>query len=158
MDCSKVLDMIYEYSGDEDSMPLLNQIQIWLHTFFCSDCTEEIERFELARNILRNDFFPHSLGFEHSIMSKIALENEETETSPYSIPAGISTRNWVIMGIVLFTSLATAFLGFEFQNIARETGMSFLLPVGITVGVVLTVYGAFFIGSHLKELTERFGL
>ena len=36
--------------------------------------------------------------------------------------------------------------------------MSFLLPVGITIGVVLTTYGALFIGSHLKELSERFGL
>jgi hypothetical protein len=36
--------------------------------------------------------------------------------------------------------------------------MSYLLPVGITIGIVLTSYGALFIGSHLKELSERFGL
>jgi hypothetical protein len=30
--------------------------------------------------------------------------------------------------------------------------------VGITIGIVLTCYGALFIGSHLKELMERFGL
>jgi hypothetical protein len=36
--------------------------------------------------------------------------------------------------------------------------MSFLLPVGITVGIVLTSYGALFIGGHLKELSERFRL
>jgi hypothetical protein len=36
--------------------------------------------------------------------------------------------------------------------------MSFLLPVGITFGIVLTSYGALFIGSHLEEFSERFGL
>ena len=170
MNCSKILDLIYEYSGSEHdpeySMPLFDQIQVWLHTFFCSDCAEEIMRLEKTRNIMKEDFFPRSpaldfsnLGFsnlEDSIMAKISLE--EDETAHYSIPGGISTRGWIIAGFVILVSLATAFFGLDFQKIASETGMSFLLPVGITIGIVLTVYGVFFIGSHLKELIERFDL
>jgi len=30
--------------------------------------------------------------------------------------------------------------------------------MGITIGIILTTYGALFIGSHLKQLSERFGL
>jgi hypothetical protein len=88
-------------------------------------------------------------------MEKIALEKD---IEPYAVPGGISTRGWVIAGLVILVSLATAFFGLDFQKIAHELGMSFLLPVGITIGIILTVYCVFFIGSHIKELTERFDL
>jgi hypothetical protein len=154
------MEMVYHYSGSEheteDSMPLFNQLQVYLHSFFCPNCAEKIERFEAARTILREDFFPQSPNLENAILAKIALE-PETETAPFTA-GGLSTRGWVIAGLIIFVSLATAFFGFDFQNLASETGTSFLLPVGITIGIVLSVYGVFFIGSHLKELTERFGL
>ena len=162
MDCSKALDLIYEYSGSghdpEDSMPLFDQVRLWIHAFFCDYCAEEIRRLEETRNIMRQDFFPSSPNLEESIMMKIALEEDFAEAEHYSIPGGISTRNWVIAGLVIFLSLATAFFGMDFQKVANETGMSFLLPVGITIGIVLTLYGVFFIASHLKELVERFDL
>ena len=162
MDCSKVMDLIYEYSGNEPeySMPLLNQIQIWLHTFMCQDCAREIEFFEMSRAVMRKDFFPSYPCHEDSIMARIAAEEQaqETETAIYAVPGGISTRNWIIAGLVILISLSTVFIGLDFQKLADETGISFLLPIGITVGIILTTYCALFIGSHLKELTERFGL
>jgi hypothetical protein len=127
-----------------------------LHTFFCRDCAEKIERLEAARYVMRNSFLPSSpIGIEDSIMKKIELEEN---IEPYAVPGGISTKGWVIAGLVIFISLATAFFGLDFQKIAQETGKSFLLPVGITIGIILTVYCVFFIGSHIKELTERFDL
>jgi hypothetical protein len=161
MNCSRILDMVYEYSGEsgESSMPLYIQFQIWLHTLVCPDCAQEIERFEVARNILSEDFFPVSPGIENSIMAKIENEPDfAREKEPYVIPAGLPTRGWVIAGIIILVSLATVFFGLDFKSIKAESGISFLLPVGITIGTVLTVYGALFIGSHLKELSERFGL
>ena len=162
MRCSKILDMVYEYSGNdvfsEDSMPLYNQIQVWLHTIFCPNCAQEIERFEVSRAIMREDFFPSPPGLEDSIMARIAAEEEQAEEEVYAVPGGLSTRGWIIAGLIILVSLATSFFGLDFQKLANETGMSFLLPVGITIGIVLTTYGALFIGSHLKELTERFDL
>lgn len=162
MYCSKILDLVYEYSGSEhdpqDSMPLFNQVQVWLHLLFCSNCEEKISRLEKARDIMKEDFFPYSPDIEESIMAKIALEKDTTEPARYSIPGGISTRGWIIAGLVILTSLATSFFGLDFQKIADETGISFLLPVGITIGIVLTAYGVFFIASHLKEFIERFDL
>ena len=159
MNCSKIMGMVYESSGSYagNSMPLFSQMQIWLHTLICPNCAQEIERFEVIKSVMREDFFPASPGFEDSIMARIATEEEQTEDI-YAIPGGISTRGWVISGLIILLSLATAFFGLDFQNLASETGMSFLLPLGITVGIVLTTYGALFIGSHLKELSERFGL
>ena len=160
MDCARVKDLIYEYSGNdhgsEGSMPLLDQIKISLHAFFCQNCARDMTLYENARNVLREDFFPPSPDLENSIMTKIAAEKETCAQEIYAAPGGISTRGWVIAGLIIMISLATAFFGIDFKNIARESGMSFLLPIGITIGVVLTTYGALFIGSHLKELSERF--
>jgi len=163
MDCSKVKDLIYEYSGNdhggENSMPLLDQIQIGFHTFFCQSCARKIELYENTRNILREDFFTQSPELENSIMIKIASEDELSGArESYTAPGGISIRGWVIAGLIIMISLVTAFFGIDFKNLASESGMSFLLPIGITIGVVVTTYGALFIGSHLKELSERFGL
>ena len=154
MDCSRIMDMVYE---SDDS--LLNQIQVWLHTLVCPACAQEIERYEVSRSILREDFFPLPPNLEDSIMALAAAENEQPGAEEiFASPGGISTRAWVIAGLIILVSLATVFFGLDFKKLVSETGMSFLLPVGITVGTVVTVYGAFFIGSHLKELTERFGL
>jgi len=163
MNCSKILDSVYEYSGGdpdrEDSMPLFLQLQVWLHTIVCPNCAQEIERYEVTRDILREDFFPPSPELEEAIMAKVAEEDEQTETEDlYAASGGLSFRGWAIAGIIILVSLATSFFGLDFQKVADETGISFMLPVGITIGIVLTTYGAFFIGSHLKELSERFDL
>jgi hypothetical protein len=150
------MDEIYEYSGGEVMPPLL-KLRIMAHVFFCPDCAREAERLELAQDILRNDFFPPAPDFEDNIMALVA--GEETADPEFSeSPGGLSTRGWVIAGLAVLVSLATAFIGIDFNRVALDAGMSFLLPVGITIGIVLTSYGALFIGSHLKELSERFGL
>jgi len=156
MSCSKIMDSVYEHSLDEEgSMPLLNQIQVWAHSFFCADCAEKIERYQASRIIMKEDFFPPSPGLEDSIMTKIDAEQEDPA---YASVGWLSTNGWVIAGVVILISLVTAFFGLDFKRLALESGMSFMLPVGITIGIVLTTYGALFIGSHLKELSERFGL
>jgi hypothetical protein len=42
--------------------------------------------------------------------------------------------------------------------VADHWGSSFLLPIGITIGAIVSAYGALFSGSHLKELSSRFNL
>jgi hypothetical protein len=150
MSCSKILDMVYEQEGE---LSLYNQLQVWMHTLVCPDCAQEIERYQVCRDILYEDFLSPPDGLEDSIMAKI-----ETEENYAAAPAGLSTRGWVIAGLIILISLATAYFGLDFKRITAETGISFLIPVGITIGSVLTVYGAIFIGTHLKELSERFGL
>jgi len=154
------MDMVYE----DEPASFYNQLRIGLHAFFCPDCAEKIERYETVKAIMRKDFFP-SLSdypdqkgwsvFEDSIMEKV---NAEEVPVPHDISGIPSTRGWVIAGLILMVSLVTAFFGFEFKNLADESGMSFMLPMGITIGIILTIYGALFIGSHLKQLSERFGL
>ncbi|GHT52359.1 hypothetical protein FACS1894106_0890 [Spirochaetia bacterium] len=156
MNCNDLLDRVYEYAGDE-SIPLLLRIRLGVHCFFCPQCAQELERFEVSRDLLRNDFFPPAPDFEDQVMAKINREADEMEEAGQDT-AGVSFRSWVIAGLVMLVSLSTSFFGGDFVRVAGSLGSSFLLPVGLTIGVVLTGYGALFIGSHLKELSDRFGL
>jgi hypothetical protein len=152
------MDMVYEYSDEPHvtAAGVINQILIWLHTLVCQDCVREIKKYEESRRILMKDFFPPSPELEDTIMAVIAAEEKQTEAD---LTSGVlSIRGWVIAGLIILISLATASFSLDFKKLALETGMSFLLPVGITVGIVLTSYCAIFIGSHLDELSERFGL
>lgn len=156
MSCNELLDELYEYAGD-DKIPFNLRLRLRLHGFFCPQCAQEIERFELSRDILRNDFFPSAPGFEESVMFQIR-EEEPVVPPAREIEMGITFSGWVVTGIVLLVSLVSAFFGTDFIKTVNFEGNSFLLPVGITIGAVLSCYGALFIGSHLKELTRRFGL
>jgi hypothetical protein len=159
MSCEKILDKVYEYSGDPDAMPLVTRIRIGLHLLVCPDCAQEVERFEVCRDILRSEFLPPAPGLEDTVMAMIAAEEDEAiEAEEMESPGGFSTRGWIIAGLVMLVSLATAFFGLDFNKVALAAGMSFMIPVGITIGIALTCYGALFIGSHLKEFSERFGL
>jgi hypothetical protein len=157
MSCQKILEKVYEM---DDSMSLFTRIRIGLHIITCPDCAQEVERFEVCKDILRDDFFPvdaAASGMENTVMAMVTAEEAET-TEEMELPGGLSTTRWVIAGLVMLVSLATAFFGMDFNKVAVDAGISFLIPVGITTGIALTCYGALFIGSHLKELTERFGL
>ncbi|MDR1252059.1 MAG: peptidoglycan-binding protein [Treponema sp.] len=165
MNCTKILDTVYEYAGGEP-MPLSVKLWVGLHLLVCPGCAQEVERFEVTRDILRSEFLPPAPGLEDSVMARIAagqeepaaFDGEEIPAHAIEIPGPVSTRGWVIVGLITMTSLVTTFFGMDFGKVAHNAGVSFLLPVGITVGIVLTSYGALFIGSHLKELSERFGL
>ena len=155
MNCSRILDMVYEYS-DSKSIPLWLQFRINLHTIICPNCAQEIERFKACKDMC-DDF--SSMEPESSVMARIAAgEKEHQNEEAPDAHNDLSIRGWIIAGVIILVSLLTAFFGTDFDKVALDAGMSFMLPVGITVGVVLTVYGAFLIGSHLSEFRERFGL
>jgi hypothetical protein len=153
MNCDELLDRVYEYCGE--TLPPLLYLRVKLHCAFCPQCAQEIERFELAQDIFRNDFTPPDADFADAVMAKLCAGDRVAETGE---AAGVSLRGWVIVGLILFFSLTSAFLGMDLIKIAASEGSSYMLPLGITIGAAVTCYGAVFIGSHLKELSQRFGL
>jgi hypothetical protein len=154
MNCDDVIERAYEFDGAEP-LPLLTQIRIRLHLLRCPNCRAETAKLNAARSLMRESFFPAAPSLEEAIMGRIALEEQPEELSEV---AGFSFKSWVITGLVILVSLSTSFLGMDFARVADSGGPSFLLPVGITVGGVVTAYGAIFIGSHLKQLSARFNL
>jgi hypothetical protein len=148
------MDKYLEFTGDKP-FSLWDRLGIGIHIFHCSRCAREIEDLEKAQELMKSDFFPPVPGLEESIMEEIYREEPLVFIEA---PAGVSFRSWVITGFIVLISLASVFLGMDFDKVARAEGSSFLLPLGLTIGVVVTGYGALFIGSHLKELAERFRL
>jgi hypothetical protein len=161
MNCHDVMDRVYEFDGNEP-FSFFTQLRIQLHLLHCSRCAGEIERLETARGLMKGSFFPPAPGgLEERIMRSIGLEDQMEELSEAAFKvngAGVSFRNWVVTGLVILVSLSTSFLGMDFTKVADHWGSSFLLPIGITVGAVVSAYGALFVGSHLKELSDRFNL
>jgi hypothetical protein len=149
------MDTVYEYEKGS-SLPFLFQMQIWFHLLSCSDCSREIRNLQFLEEIMKTDFLPPSPDFEDVLMERLYAENgvaRETDA-----PTGFSFRLWVIIGFFVLLSLSSSFFGMNFVEIANSEGLSFLLPVGLTIGMVVTGYCALFIGSHLKELSSRFRL
>ena len=153
MDCDTVMDTVYESEKDL-SLPTVTQIRLRLHLLFCPNCAAELRNLRRLDEIMSSDFLPPSPGLENSIMDKLYEDSYEEEE--IDAPAGFSFRGWVIIGFFVLLSLSSSFFGVNFTEIAQTEGLSFLLPVGLTIGMVLTCYGALFIGSHLKELSARF--
>jgi hypothetical protein len=156
MTCDEVMDKIYETFGEQD-VPLLLRIRIMAHLCWCGRCLEEYRKLRtLAQTLRQEEFFPAApLSSIDNIMEEIErLEKNEINEEPITVP--VSLRGWVITGFVMLISLSSLVFGMDFMNVASAQGRSFLLPVGITIGCVVTSYGAVFIGSHLKELSDRF--
>jgi hypothetical protein len=158
IDCNNVLNNVYE-SENDSFLPILTQIQIRIHLLLCPDCARELKNLRDLEGIMKTDFFPPSPDFGELLMERLYDETDETcIKEKMAVSAGFSFRSWVIIGFFLLLALLSSFFGMNFVEIANSEGLSFLLPIGITIGLAVTCYGALFIGSHLKELSSRFGL
>jgi hypothetical protein len=106
----------------------------------------------------RRSFFPSAPRLEERVIGALrndrAYESEGTAAGAEA--GGFGLRAWVIAGCFIILAFGGASFGVDFGALARTHGDSFLAPVGITFGVVLTAYCAVFIGSHLKKLRTYF--
>jgi hypothetical protein len=155
MKCERVMEKMLE-SGED--LPLGLHLMINAHLLFCPRCAGELRLFREARELMKKGFLPPSPDFTEPLMALIEGETVEEAGESGGFFQGFSTKGWVVTGIIILVSLSTSFFGMDFIQVASSQGNSFLLPVGITIGAVLTCYGVLFIGSHLKELSRRFGL
>jgi hypothetical protein len=144
MNCGKAMDAVYEEWGAE-SLPLFTRLEMRLHLLRCPRCAAEAARLQNARAFMQESLLSPPAELEERIMRSV---NAEERGEEYPEVAGVSFRSWVVTGLIVLLSLSSSFF--------REGAPP--LHIGITVGAILTAYGAIFIGSHLKELTERFNL
>jgi len=163
----EIMDEVFEPSGKEE-LSLLQRLRVGLHLFVCPRCNEEARKLAMLKEIGQSDFFPSALSssieeIEEKVMAQIA--GQAGEGFPQDevmgglipeVPGGLSFRSWVIIGCIILVSLSTSFFGIDFIEAAFNRDSSFLIPLGITVGTVVTGYGAFFIAGHLKELSAHF--
>jgi len=146
MDCARAMLSIIE-SKEDGHLPLL----VRLHLSRCASCTAEYTRMRKAIDFMRSEYLPRSPDLAELIMTAI-------RTSPKAEIAPVSFRDWAIVGIVILAAIAIAPLGSAFSWVKKSFGSDFLLPLNVVLGLILSAYGALFIGTHLNEFVIRFKL
>ncbi|MFQ3547659.1 MAG: hypothetical protein SNJ56_04915 [Termitinemataceae bacterium] len=148
MQCDDVRNYLVQHSDARGRIPLYRKIPVLLHLARCPSCRTLYQRFVKSLQLLaalpawQSAAVPEELP--DSIMSRIA------SCAPLDAPGAqnpVSFRNWITVGLVIFIALIS--LPFSLED-------SLLLI--ITLSIFLTLYGSLFIGSHIRELSDHFGL
>ncbi len=142
MKCEQVAEYV-DRSIDSKGIPFLTWLRIGLHLLLCSHCRKETTRLQRLYAILPTLQIKNTPSICNDIMKEI-LKDNSLEESGNQVP--VSYLNWLVGGIILFLSLIGTLL-------TRGT-----LAIVLTLSIILTVYGALFIGSHLKKFSEKLHL
>jgi len=153
MTCERATELIDQYGG-ETSVPPLVRIRLAFHRAHCRTCAEEAVRMERVYRFLRTDYISEAPDLRSAIMDKINIPGEAE--NPVGEP--VSLRNWVLVGMIVFFSLLLSSVGLEFSAPGILLRSNLLLPITLTLGFGVTIYGGVFIASHMDDFSERFGL
>jgi hypothetical protein len=148
MNCDKVLDILY-YS---ERISLLKRVLINFHVWHCAKCAAHRHVLQIACERMNEDFFPPAHGIAGQVMTFIHAGETFDDTFPEH--ESVSFRAWVVTGIALLFSLSSAYLGIDYLTPVNTRSVNFMLSLGITVGGIITAFGAIFIGCHIKELSK----
>jgi hypothetical protein len=111
---------------------------------------------QTASTLIKEDFFPPAENIADSVMA-LAQADEPLTGQSHELQS-VSLRAWIITGFALLFSLSSAYLGIDYLTPIDTRTVNFMLPVGITVGGVITAFCAIFIGCHIKEFSKWLGL
>jgi hypothetical protein len=157
LDCGQFIESLYDDFDDSGSAERTIFSRLWrqAHLFFCPDCAREERKLKIAAKILENDFFPSAPDLSDSIMAMVRAEAlPALEAEKRTVPL----FGWVVAGFFLLLSLISAYFSGNFLDLDTLKGSSYMLPVGIIIGMVVIGYGAIFIGTHLDQLCKKFGV
>jgi hypothetical protein len=154
MKCDEKLDKIL-CTDDDTTLSLFMRLQFYIHTFFCDHCRFVIHQYEDSAELMRNNFFYDTPDMSDNIMYQIL--NNESISKDTEIHEWISFKKWIIAGCIIVVSLVSAFFGFNFNEVASSTDSSYMLSIGLVIGLIVSIYGLLFIGTQMKQLRHFFG-
>jgi hypothetical protein len=157
LDCKRTFESFYDDFSDSGSAERMFffRLRRQLHIFFCPDCAREERYLNIASGLMRNDFFPSASDQSDSIMALVRGEEMPAlQPEQHRVPF----IGWVVAGFFLLASLISAYFNGHFLNLDTLKGSSYMLPVGIFIGMALIAYGGIFIGTHLDLLCKKFGI
>jgi hypothetical protein len=113
----------------------------------------------MAERLMKTTFFPAAGGVLEDRVMNAVKRDQGVWLSMSTIDTidnneALSMRGWIFTGIFVLLSLSTVLFGGDFGKVAAAFGSSFLLPLGLTIGGIVSIYGALFIASHLDELEK----
>ncbi len=140
MKCERLMRRYLELDNDAP-LPLY----LRLHTVFCARCRAEIRAMERALAGMRRFAPPSVEDLSEEIMSRVMRSVSEDGRI-------VPLYNWVAGGVLMLAGVILVRYGDSFIWLRERFGTDLELPLAIVLGVVLSIYAAVFIGTHIEEL------
>lgn len=120
-----------------------------LHLAACPACRARVAEREAALKTIRAAAAkPVDAALEEAIETRVMAAVRLMPAPRRELHA----REWVISGLVIFASLALVPFDANYGILRDFFGEGFTMPLCLVLGLVLTIYGAVFIGTHMTEL------
>jgi len=144
MRCDEFLDRYDGLDSGEEPGLFLR-----LHLAACPSCRARVAEREAAFEAIRAAAAePVDLGLEEAIEARIMAAVSLMPAPRRELHA----REWVVSGLVIFASIALVPFDANYGILRDLFGEGFTMPLCLVLGLVLTIYGAVFIGTHMTEL------
>lgn len=143
MNCERLMNRYLEL---DNGAPL--PLYLRLHTLFCARCRAEIRAMERALAGMRRFAPPTVEDLGEEIMSRVMRSVSEDGRI-------VPLYNWVAGGVLILAGVILMRFGDSFIWLRERFGTDLELPLAIVLGVVLSVYAAVFVGTHIEELGRR---
>jgi hypothetical protein len=149
MKCEKI---IHSYLEQEESR--YPSLRVRLHLLLCSSCREEVRGlqkvFVSARVMVP---FQMTGDLSNAVIRKIYNSNQMYGTNA-DFEKNISPSKWFYSGVILFASIMLVSYSESFISLRKHLGSSLEIPLNIVLGLIITVYAASYIATHLEALKK----
>lgn len=144
MRCDEFLDRYDMLDSDEEPGLFMR-----LHLATCPSCRARVaERASALAAIRASAAEPVDLDLEAAIEDRVMAAVRLMPAPRRELHA----REWVVSGLVIFASIALVPFDANYGILRDLFGEGFTMPLCLVLGLVLTIYGAVFIGTHMSEL------
>lgn len=146
MKCDKVIKSFL--NQDDSRYPSL---LIRSHMLVCTKCREEIR-------MMSNVFLKASVVSLYAMPKDLSdLVMRRIRLSETAYAKDISSTKWLFTGVIIFASIFMVSYSESFIWLRRHFGSELEVPLNMVLGLIITVYSASFVGTHLdgaKKLLE----
>ena len=140
MKCNNAIQLFFE-SEDSGYIPFFVR---W-HMIFCRSCKDEIRAMQ---NVFKSAQIPSIIEIPKDMSGRIM---NRIMDSNIVFERNISFSKWLFVGIVIFSSIFLISYSDSFAWLKQHFGSGLEIPLNVVLGLVITLYGASFIGTHIDE-------
>lgn len=144
MKCDRIMDK-FDSLDNRKYLPLT----IKIHFLFCPECRSNAKKMDTMLNSLHGEYlYEIKDSLARNIMQLLILSGNR-----YAEKAGY--KKWIAAGVVIVAGRFAFSYSESLTWLTDYFGQSLALPLNIVMGLVITVYAAAFIFSHLEDLKRR---
>lgn len=140
MKCEKMIEY-YLKQEQSDYLPLIVR---W-HMLFCPGCRSEVRK---IRNVVKEagttSLYKIPVDMSDLIMNEILMSNVQYDKD-------VSSLRWFFAGLLIFLSIFLVSYSDSLIWLKGHLGSGLEIPLNLVLGIAITVYAVFYIGTHLEQ-------